>query len=308
MVRKLFNKIKIIGLNKTVKLIYDELVRPFVPIYYKNKWKICSRKNNYKGICSKERNPEIIVSLTTYPARIESVHIVIETLLMQTFKPDRIILWLAEEQFPDKVLPDNLTRLKKYGLSIKWCEDIKSYKKLVPTLREFPQAIIITADDDMYYHSKMVERLYKAYLKEPNYIHCHRVTKFAMENNEYKTFPGGYDVCNHPSFLHKLTGCSGVCYPPNSLFKDITNEKLFMELAPTNDDIWFWFMATLNGYRCNLVKHSCTALYFVENSQDDSLNSINDRGEKLFWSQFKKLTDYYPQIDEILRNEWKNEK
>lgn len=303
-------KIKRIGLQRSIKIAADRAIKPFVPGYYKRAWAKASKQKDYSGVNCEERDEEIVVSLTTFPKRIHGIQMVIETLLMQTLKPDKVVLWLAEEQFPNKEaeLPDNLLELRKYGLSIQWYHDIRSYKKLIPSLLEYPEAIIITADDDMYYHPKMVERLYKAYKKEPNYIHCHRVTKFYMEGNEFKTVAGGYEIYSHASFLHKLTGGSGALYPPHSLYKDIINEDLFMKLAPTNDDIWFWLMAALNGKRCNVVKHSCTALYFIEGSQEESLNSINDNGEKLFWVQFNNMLDYYPEVKRLLKNEWNKEK
>lgn len=308
MCKRVINKIKKYGIITSLKIARDRAVRPFIASYYEKKWSLMSKQKGFYGVTDTPRKEQLIVSLTTFPARIDGIHYVIETLLMQTVKPDKVILWLANDQFPDRKLPENLTCLERYGLTISWCRDLRSYKKLIPTLLNYPDAVIITADDDMYYHSKMVERLYKAYLKESNYIHCHRVTKFVMKDDKFATVAGGYDIYPHPSYLHKLTGGSGCCYPPHSLYKDITDDSLFMTLAPTNDDIWFWLMAAMNGMRCNVVKHSCTALYFVKGSQSESLNSINDKGEKLFWKQFQNMLDYYPQIEPLLIKEWEREK
>lgn len=309
MLKKIIHKIKTVGIRNTFKQCKDELARPFIPKIHNVRWKRSLNHPNYSGISSVIRKVPLIVSLTTYPARIEYIHVVIESLLMQSTKPDKIILWLASEQFPEKEgrLPQNIMELKKYGLSIEWCNDIRSYKKLIPTLKKYPDAVVITADDDMYYHPRMVERLYNAYLKDPNYIHCHRITKFYKSDGEFKTIPGGYDTYHHPSFLHKLTGGSGACYPPHTLPKDITDESLFMSLAPTNDDIWFWLMGVLAGLRCNVVKGSFPALYFVEGSQVEALNYINDKGEKLFWKQFDNVLSHYPEIKETLEKEWINE-
>ena len=78
---------------------------------------------------SEEREEQVIVSLTSYPARISYVHLAIKSLMLQSYKPDRIILWLAEEQFPDKKLPKKLTDLCQYGLEIIWMQDIYGNKK-----------------------------------------------------------------------------------------------------------------------------------------------------------------------------------
>lgn len=303
---KIVDIVRKYSLKTIIKISYDKAITPFVPGFHERRWKKFTSAANNTGVDQSDLN-KIIVSLTTFPARIGYVHETIQSLLTQTKKPREVILWLASEQFPGKRLPDCLTDLQNYGLTIKWCDDIRSYKKLIPTLEEYPDSLIITADDDMYYHPKMIERLYNAYLKDPYNIQCHRVTKFYIQDGKYKTSAGGYDIYSHASFLHKLTGGSGALYPPASLHPDITNRALFKELAPTNDDIWFWFMALLNGRRCNVVKHPCTALYYVRGSQTESLSSINDNGEHLFWDQFNKMLEHYPEADLILKKEWERE-
>ena len=46
----------------------------------------------------KRRDDSIIVSMTTFPARIGYVHLAIKSLLNQTVSPRKIILWLAKDQ------------------------------------------------------------------------------------------------------------------------------------------------------------------------------------------------------------------
>ncbi len=48
---------------------------------------------------SMSRAETVIASHTSYPARIPYVHLAIKYLMVQSYKPNRIILWLAEEQF-----------------------------------------------------------------------------------------------------------------------------------------------------------------------------------------------------------------
>lgn len=56
-----------------------------------------------KGI---DEESNVIVSLTSYPVRIDTIWLTVMILLHQTEKPKKIILWLAEEQFPNKELGD----------------------------------------------------------------------------------------------------------------------------------------------------------------------------------------------------------
>ena len=80
------------------------------------------------GLNMCKRDSEIIVSLTSYPARITTVHMTIMTLLNQKVKPDKVILWLAKEQFPKGMasLPKKLIALQNVGLKIEWTHDIRS--------------------------------------------------------------------------------------------------------------------------------------------------------------------------------------
>ena len=128
---------------------------------------------NQTGVTTEKRKPQLIISVTSFSQRIRDVHFTLYSLLTQTLKPDAVVLWLGEEEFPDKEnnLPQSVLALKRNGLTIKWCKDTGSYKKLIPSLKEYPDDIIVTADDDIYYRPNWLELLYNAYLKEPQYIH-----------------------------------------------------------------------------------------------------------------------------------------
>ena len=249
----------------------------------------------------------IIISLTSYPARINTVHLVIESILNQTIKADKVILWLAEEQFPNKEkdLPQQLLNLIPQGLIIDWYHDIKSYKKLIPTLKKYPDNIIVTADDDIIYSKNWLKNLYGSYKKHPKDIQAHRVTKFKYKHGKFTTIVGGKDYYKGASYLNKLTGVGGVLYPPNCFYKDILNEDLIMKLAPTNDDQWFWLQAALNGTKVRVVNKAITKINYIPNTQETALCKINDNGEKLFWKDFDRLIEYYPKLKTILVNEYR---
>ena len=60
------------------------------------------------GLNHEPRKEKVIVSLTSFPARLNVVHYGIKALMCQTYKPDRIILWLTEEECKDIVIPSEL--------------------------------------------------------------------------------------------------------------------------------------------------------------------------------------------------------
>ena len=47
-------------------------------------------------------NEDIIVSLTSYPARINQLHLTIQSILRQTMSANKVILYLALSDFPNK--------------------------------------------------------------------------------------------------------------------------------------------------------------------------------------------------------------
>ena len=262
-------------------------------------------------ICSNDiyKDNNIIISLTSYPARIKFVPKAINSLLNQSMKTYKIILWLSKPQFPNgnKDLPKNILNLIDKGLTIEYYEsnlDIKSYHKLIPTLKKYPNNLIVTADDDIIYGKDWLEKLYKTYLKNPKDIPAHRVTQFIYKKNNFHINAGGKHYYKKPSFLNKVTGVGGVLYFPDCFYKDILNEELFMKLAPTNDDIWFQLQAVLKGTRIRVVENPNIKLNYVRNSQNVGLYKINDNGEKLFWKDFHRMLNYYKELKTILINDY----
>ena len=232
----------------------------------------------------------VIASLTSWTKRISSVHLAIQTILAQTRQPNLTVLYLADSEFPnrEKDLPKELTALVSKKFEIRWTKDIKSYKKLIPALKDFPDDTIITFDDDILYDRRLVEILIDEYVKAPQYIHCHRVTNISFDDNgEIKLSHIPY---SEPTYLNKLSGGGYTLYPPHSLHEEVLREEKFMKLAPTSDDIWFWLMGVLNGYKVNVVRNNLDKLNY-----DD----------KLFFPQLKNILDAYPVLKDILENEWR---
>lgn len=265
-------------------------------------------KFNYKpvstfGLTKEKRSPELIVSLTSYPLRINKIHKTVNTLLNQTLKPDRVVLWLTEEQFKNVKLPDELLKLRDFGLEIKWYQDIRSYKKLVPALREFPNDIIVTADDDLYYQKDWLESLYGAYLKNPNYIYTRRAPRIVNHGFYFTIEPHYSNTHFAPSFGNQIMGGAGTLYPPDSLYKDIFDEEKIKNLIPTYDDIYFWAMAVLKGTKIALVENRDLNLYNVEDTQDEALCKINNNTNISPKEAFNRMFEEYPQLIDMLKKD-----
>lgn len=220
--------------------------------------------------------------MTTYGKRAEDVYYAIESIFRQTILPNRIILWLSETEFSKDNLPCNLRNLILLGLEIRFCKDLKSYMKLVPTLELYPEATIITIDDDVIYWEGTVETLLKRHLKNPNQIFFLSGSKIALDTNgairPYVTFWKQKLVPGISSPLNFPTGIGGVLYPPNSLNKEVLNKDAYMKICPTADDIWFKAMSLLNNTECIWIELSKPIMKLhtpLKENQETALNIEN---------------------------------
>lgn len=265
-------------------------------------------KPHKTGVTKIKREIPIIISLTSYPARIGSAYKTIRTLLHQNYLPDRIILWLAKEQFAsEEVLPSNLLELKKYGLEIKWYHDIKAYKKLIPALKEFPDSLIVTVDDDWYYPRNMLEILIEEHHQYPDDIICHAVTHpYLDENNKIRANKSTQDYAGTASYFNKILGGSGVLYSKRLLDSKVFDEDCFLKEAPTNDDIFFWAMAVKKGTKIRLAKKAVglTLMTDAEMQTETSLDKINS-SNNLYEKVSDRMLELYPEVLNYLLSEKK---
>ena len=243
-------------------------------------------------------NEDIIVSLTSYPARINQLHLTVQSILRQSMNAGKVILYLALSDFPDKVLPTKLEQLKQYGLEIKFVdEDLKSYKKFYYSALRYPDKIIITADDDVLYPEDWIENLYKTHLSYPNCVVCFRAHEMTYKEDgsiqKYNNWIMHSPKTKGPSPSLVATGMGGILYPSKFFKKEDLKDKPFMELAPTADDLWLKIIAMKNGY--DVVKVSGYSYYWFEtkDSQKTSLKSVNIHGENLNDTAMKNLQRYY---------------
>jgi hypothetical protein len=219
---------------------------------------------------------ELIVSLTSYPRRFPILDFAIRSLLNQTVRPDRVILWLAEDDVT--YLPSAVRRLA--GLEIRTCRDLRSFKKLVPALEEFPRAFIATADDDLFYRRSWLEELVDGWATDVPTIQCHRAHR--IPNLIDGTLPPyrswDWDVQDErsrkPSTDLVPTGLGGILYYPGCLHPDVTNSAQFLELCPDADDLWFYFQARRAG--SSYAKVGCRfPLAYWAGSQGERLFNSN---------------------------------
>ena len=194
---------------------------------------------------------DFVVSIASYPKRDHLLPAVFEALSYQLFKPNKWIIVLSIEDYPDKLIPRHLKKLESKGVEIVWSEN-NSYavKKLVPVVEKYPQSGVVTLDDDIIYHKKLLYNLVNNKYAMNGKIVGHlgkalyrKGTEFNMMFRERKKV----NINTNCDQVY-LIGGGGIYYPPNSLDIKFRNKQKINEIVPgRGSDFWFWAAAISAG-------------------------------------------------------------
>lgn len=114
---------------------------------------------------------KIILTMTSWKKRISNIPTVLTSILNNTKLPDKIIINLSIDEFPNKKLPlsvENFIKDKPL-IEINWLNgDIRQWKKTIPTMLKYPYDSIICIDDDRIYGNNFIKALYEKHLQCPN--------------------------------------------------------------------------------------------------------------------------------------------
>lgn len=243
----------------------------------------------------KHRDQKIIVSFTSYPKRIKDVWLVVETLLRQSLKPDMIILWVAKSQFNSlDELPARLVALQKCGLTIRFCDDLRSHKKYFYVMQEYPNDLIVLVDDDTFYSKDLLKELIKYHKKYPKDI----ISMTSALITDVRDLPSQWRSprCDerliHSYYAQPYSG-QGTLYPPHCLDERIAFDKdKIMHLCPYADDLWLKLMSMRNGTTVSVIyKFRCIPVT-IYGTTESSLYYINAEQGKND-EQWKNLLNYY---------------
>lgn len=186
---------------------------------------------------------DAIVSLTSYGRRVKDgiVCYSIYSILRQTLQPKKIILWLDDDSWDSTNLPTHIAALQNLGIDIAYTPNMRSYGKLLPTLKRFPQDAIITIDDDIIYPSTLIEKLFDAHNKDNTAIIAASLFEPLWDKQSPLPYTTWETVPKDNVTLWGIPlGVSGILYPPFCLESKMLNYTLAKRYAPLADDVWFW--------------------------------------------------------------------
>lgn len=232
------------------------------------------------GLNQLERKEKIIISLTSYPPRFSSIGLVLKSLLLQTIKPDMIILWLGCG--PEAITPE-MHSFETYGISFRyWLPNYGPHDKYFFALQEFCDDIVITVDDDAIYPPDLVTSLLEAHHLYPGCICARKVHKITWDEHKtirpYQQWHKKYKKTLLPSKDLVAIGVGGILYPPRSFSQMAFNPSLFSQLCPKQDDLWLKWMEMREGIDIVWAPNSLPDPPEAEGSQIVALNSFNVNG------------------------------
>ena len=234
---------------------------------------------------------EVVISLTSIPSRLPSLHLTIKSLLNQSISFEKVVLWLHQDIKAN--LPSALEKLQGKRFEIHYSATTEPHRKLVETLKLHPDRIIVTCDDDYMYPKDWLFRLLESWRHTPDDIVAHRCRKIRIENGEilpYRTWHSEPTGESSPQAI--ALGWGGVLFPPGSLDARVLDRDAYIRLSPTADDLWFKAMATLKGTAMRKTRDPYPAPIPIIGSQSISLNKENI-GDDLNRVQLLALAEEY---------------
>lgn len=245
--------------------------------------------------------PQIIVSLTSYPKRIEYVATALGPLFRQTIPVDEVILWLPMEELEETgtAIPAELTELEADPrFTIRDCPiNLKPHNKYFHVMQERPDDIVITVDDDVVCSVRLVEKLIEMHLRHPKCVvgdRTHRVLKGEGRLLPYANWRHSQnEESDQERFDLLATGVGGVLYPPRVFDPAVFDAEAIKELAFFGDDLWLF----VHEHRLRVpVVDSVNPCYFtyIEGSQEAGLyhdNLDNGRNDVMLQALFERFPE-----------------
>ncbi len=195
----------------------------------------------FKPLIDEKDKP--IISLTTFPLRINNLWMVVYCLFNQTLRPGKIILTLSKQEFPNEYdqFPNSLKCFLNKGLEVIFVdENLKPHNKYFFTFQKYPNRDIITVDDDLLYYSDTVERLVILHKEHPQSVCSNRIQKISLNSVNFEKTENWLHIysSSKPSHYNFALGYGAVFYPANFKSPLLFNKEKIKSLSLLADDLW----------------------------------------------------------------------
>jgi len=221
----------------------------------------------------KSVNWEYVISLTSHPARFDTLDQSLKSLLEQRLIPRKIYLNIAEVDIVK--LPVAIKSLELGGiLKINPCSDLGPGKKLIPTLKAEDSLPIIVVDDDLIFETDLALKLMIQHHLSPNSVIASRVHKIEIEFDgklsSYSKWRKNYALSDGPASDLFATSGAGTLYKKEFFHKDVMDEATYKDLCFHTDDLWWYVQSKRVGVKTKRLP-GFSVLNFIDGTQEDGL-------------------------------------
>lgn len=249
-----------------------------------------------------KNDSNVTVSLTSHSKRVSDfAPFAIYSIFHQTMLPNRIVLNINQDKWNEKNLPELIKKLEIAGLEVNFCEDVGPHTKLLPAMQKYPEDVIITVDDDVYYDKELVEELVntRKVSGKKNVVVCRTAKEIAFKDGKMLPYSQWPEATSDSMAYLSPYGWSGMLYSPHCFTDEVFNKSVYQTLCPKADDIWFTIMELIGNVPIVMVRDTHwtgngdvnhTNEYVAKNS--DALhfqNAENGGNDK----QLAKLIEHY---------------
>lgn len=206
----------------------------------------------------------IIVSMTTIPSRKDRFKENLPSILEQTYKFDKLVINVQHEEDLDwyREIAKMDARIEINLCEEKW----RSCNKLLPTLKKYPNDVIITIDDDIYYPNLCFQKLIDKWNENKNCIIAHEVNPIQLDTkNKVVIYYNEMDVkLEEKAYGKYLSNCTlfpPQCFDNTDLFD---YDKMMKCTDGLHDELWFWIQSTLKHVKVIGLSYVYSFMYDVK--------------------------------------------
>jgi len=193
--------------------------------------------------------------MTTWPPRAKDALVAMSVIAQQREKCNlqdyfHLVLVLSDEENFEK--SDLINKMRAMDVEVLYDKgNIRSHKKLIPTIEKYPDNPILVVDDDAIQHDWWLSTFLKDHQEKPNdIIFGQSRSRIVCTNSHIHEVAADFvpGICYKD--MKPSSGAAGTLYPAGT-FSDsrFFDRKLFMRLSPSSDEVWQWVFATIKG--CN---------------------------------------------------------
>ena len=225
-------------------------------------------------------NAPIYINITTWPKRDKFLPIMLESIKNQTLKPDKIILWLSEEEYDKNNIPTHIQECLDTGKlsEIQWVKRNIFCHKRYETFKFNSNCYNLFVDDDIIYPKTYIEELYKLSKNNQDCIAVYCSSSIEYNGNKIIKQKVNLSPSHKNAFMGGLS-----CFPPYSFPKEALNKNIDLrdQYVSKCDESWI---------KPFLIKHD-KKIIALKQFDSNLLPTIKDSQNNSMWETNKQLVN-----------------